>query len=445
MKLRILNYGISANHGQMTALASFDNPVAISDYDAFAFDPNALLGQGAHGRALFERRQRELHDLINLKTGIVVCLLRADQQMGVVALGGVSIYGLLDAASPAASALVRNRVRDGVGSQWSLVPAAKGALGGYFRVLQGNLHFEAYLQAVANEVGNAGGTVFAVNSVGYPVAAEFVVVGGRVCFVPIPRDVPGDRVGAAIARIVDTHFGGPTEIDIPAWASEVIVPGATASDNRIGELEEKKNEVDAEISALKDKRSELTNYRRLLFGYGKTLLEPVVRQAFRLLGFEVPEPEQYAGEWDVELKEPASGKTAIGEVEGSEGAIDVDKYRQLLDYFQAEVLEGRIHKGILIGNGWKSKELDAPERRTQFTEHALRGARQNAFCMLPTSELFKVVCAVLESPSDEALRIEIRDSILSTIGIWTFARDVVTPSRAVGGLKAAAPPPASGS
>jgi len=42
------------------------------------------------------------------------------------------------------------------------------------------------------------------------------------------------------------------------------------------------------------------------------------------------------GDWDFELREPAAGSTAIGEVEGADGPVDVDKYRQLLDYFQAE-------------------------------------------------------------------------------------------------------------
>jgi hypothetical protein len=142
------------------------------------------------------------------------------------------------------------------------------------------------------------------------------------------------------------------------------------------------------------------------------------------LGFVVPEPEEYEGEWDVDLADPGTGRTAIGEIEGSEGVINVDKFRQLLDYFQIEVLEGRVRKGILTGNGHRLKELGDPERQNQFTEKVLRGARQNGFCLLPTTELFKALCAVLESPLDEALKIEIRNSLLSTVGVWTFARGI---------------------
>lgn len=34
------------------------------------------------------------------------------------------------------------------------------------------------------------------------------------------------------------------------------------------------------------------------------MLEPVVRSAFKLFDFTVPEPDEYAGEWDVQLHEP---------------------------------------------------------------------------------------------------------------------------------------------
>jgi hypothetical protein len=43
--------------------------------------------------------------------------------------------------------------------------------------------------------------------------------------------------------------------------------------------------------------------------------------------------------------------------------------------------------------------------------------------MMPTAELFKAACAVLEFPEDEGQKIRIRQSIFSTTDVWTFARD----------------------
>ena len=86
------------------------------------------------------------------------------------------------------------------------------------------------------------------------------------------------------------------------------------------------------------------------------------------------------------------------------------------------ILEGRVHKGVLIGNGFRLKPLDSPERQNQFSTHALNGASANGYCLVPTAELFNAVCSVLENPEDEGLKIEIRNSLLATVGIWTFNR-----------------------
>ena len=146
----------------------------------------------------------------------------------------------------------------------------------------------------------------------------------------------------------------------------------------------------------------------------------LVRYALRLLGFTVPEPEEYDGEWDIQVVDPATGKSALAEVEGAEGRIDVHKYRQLLDYIEAEAQEGRDHKGVLIGNGFRLLPPDAPERQDQFSDHARRGAQRNQFCLLPTTELFKALCTVLASPQDAILKSFIRGSLLTTTGPWEF-------------------------
>src|SRR5437867_11519786 len=81
---------------------------------------------------------------------------------------------------------------------------------------------------------------------------------------------------------------------------------------------------------------------------------------------------------------------------------------------------------MLIGNGFRLLAPKVPERRIQFSEHAQRGAARNQFCLVPTMELFKAVCAVLESPEDQALKATIRESLLATTGPWSFAREQAT-------------------
>jgi hypothetical protein len=430
MKKRILSFGVVATHDLVTAMGNLNDALSISDYDAFVYDPVALQPQGVSPEN-YSRRQAEIRDLIAQKGGVAICLLRPKSFVSVPAsLPQVAdTYGLFDLVATAnAMARIRGALRAGWGSRVQAVTSARGPSVGYLRVLDKSLCFAAYLETPHSNLEDIGATIFAVDSVSHPVAIELVIGAGRICFVPVPNNADGERVGSAIVRIVEAHFGGLGDIEAPAWASGVEIPGASADDGRIATLETQRNQIDAEISSLQRRRAELLNFRLLLYGYGKPVLEPVVRSALRTLGFDVPESDDYKGDWDVELHEPRSSATAIGEIEGSTGAIDIDKYRQLLDYIETEFREGRDHRGILIGNGYRLTAPEAPERQKQFTEHVLRGAERNEFCLLPTTELFKAVCTVLETAEDHGLKIRIRDSILSTVGVWTFAREVPAPA-----------------
>ncbi len=413
---------MAATHDAITPLPNIENALSISDFDAFVIDPNILAG--APTPETFQRRRGELQDLLEKKGGMIICVLRPNNLQGVVqGVGAFNRYSLLEqAASPAYRAVVA-AVGSGAGSSVTVINSARGPTASYFQVLQQKLRFEAFLRLTEAQVAQYSGVVFAVNSVRHAIAVEFRTGEGMVAFVPVPHDVPGERVGAAIVKMVASHFNKRTDIDAPDWSQGIAVPGAHAYDVRIAELSTQRERLTTEMSDLEIRREEITSYIRLLFGYGKGVLEPEVRTALRLLGFTIREPEEYVGEWDIDLRDGQSGATAIGEVEGSEGPIDVDKSRQLLDYIEAEATEGRDHKGILIGNGFRLTPPEAPARLQQFSDHARRAAARFQFCLLPTTELFKAVCAVLESPQDEVLKVQIRESLLGAVGAWSFARE----------------------
>jgi hypothetical protein len=418
MKPRILIFHLAAAHDWFTSLSGLSEATSISDFDAFAFDPAGLLG-GTIQNTDFVRKQQELADLIHAKGGIILCLLRPTVHIQTT-FGPQNCWSLLHQVSPNVSRVMAAAVRVGEGSQISPARSVDGASSQYFRILRQALRFTAYLDTTVPTITGLNGKVFATDSIGKPIAVEFSVGQGVLCFVPVPHNVTGEQIGAAIASTIGFHFKKPIDIDVPAWCRDITVTGASAHDERIRDLERSKEEIATEISALEDKRNELRNFKRLLYGYGKAILEPAVRAAFRLFGFAVPEPEEYRGEWDIQLGDSQSNRTAIGEIEGSKGPIDVDKYRQLNDYVDAETLDGRDHKGLLIGNGFRETDLNAPERQAQFSEHALRGAARNQFCLVPTTDLFKAVCAVLRDDTNESLRTRIRNSFFETVGVWSF-------------------------
>jgi hypothetical protein len=425
MGRRILSFGAGATHARITKLTNFENEICLSDYDALVFDSSALRNATINAGTFF-RKQAELGDLVQRKGGLLVCFLRPPFQLQVLGSGYSDVLNIFDAANARASGMVKETLRTGVTTLWGAIKGAKGVTAGYLLALKGRLRSEAFLNTDEARLQSYAGKLLAANSAGWPVAVEFESGPGRLCFVPVPQDVPEGQLGSVIARMVEEHYGGPVEMDTPGWADAVSVPGADTNIVRISELERQREGIGAELSRLGTERSELLNFRVLLYGYGKSVLEPVVRRAFEKLGFKVLQPEEYQGEWDVDLTDEKSGASAVGEVEGSEGAINVDKLRQLLDYVESEENEGRSRKGILVGNGYRLKRLDETERGEQFTQMAVTRAARYGYCLLPTTELFAAVCAVLESRENEGLKNHIRDSILSTVGPWKFTTPAQT-------------------
>jgi hypothetical protein len=110
-------------------------------------------------------------------------------------------------------------------------------------------------------------------------------------------------------------------------------------------------------------------------------------------------------------------------VQGPAGLVKVDKYRPLPDYIETEALEGREHKGILIGG---LLSLNPANGRINFLSTLARGAKKNEFCLLPTTELFKAVCALLENQPDYAMKGQIRESRCPPPHFCLFARSVTS-------------------
>ncbi|HVB57077.1 MAG TPA: hypothetical protein VNE63_11695 [Candidatus Acidoferrales bacterium] len=422
MARQILSFGVPGTHPRISKLQNFEDAICLSDYEALVFDPFAISSVSVTNE-VFARRQAEVKDLVQRKGGLLVCYLRPATGVQVVGRGLVDVLSLFDPVDVRIVGMVRRTLRKGTSINWEPVKGVSGIAGDYLEALSGHLRAEAFLEAEDRDVRSYSGTVIAVNSVGWPVSVEFLSGTGRLCFVPVAVDVPDGQLGAAIAHMVEDHFGGGVDIDAPAWSEIITVPGADAHDSRIEELEKEAKRVAEELSQLSEERSALLNFKVLLYGYGKSVLEPVVRRAFRALGFTVLEPEQYKGDWDLDVADPGGAVTAVGEVEGSEGAISIGKLRQLLNYVEAEEDAGRNRKGILVGNGYRLKDLDEPERHNQFTEKVLKEACGFEYCLLPTTELFAAVCAVLKAKNDETLMKHIRASLLARVGVWSFVED----------------------
>lgn len=255
---------------------------------------------------------------------------------------------------------------------------------------------------------------------GEPVAVEiypYDTKSGRVIFVPpISEFDVSDRTKAAgvIQDCIVASIDVDTSESEPKWVKKYQMPGLAALNDAVATIEQQIQESELALAKAEEARDEVAHYKKLLWTTGTHQLEPVVREALSLFGFNVVKE----GDRDAVLFFDGI-KLAIAEVEGPTGAVDVDKYRQLLGYVQDEFVEtGVLLKGILIGNGFRL--LEPGTRKVQFTEKCIEGAEQQKYCLLDTNQLFEATKAILSDPSEE-LKSHIRHDILNTSGIYTFS------------------------
>ena len=260
MRPKILNFGIAAGHDTIHGLGGLLDPTSISDFDAFVFDPHTFAtsieqlcrrtgpatfhaeakGQGHDIRKAIMRKRNEINSLLGRKGGVVICLLRPNDLKFTASGESQSLefnkYAFVeDLLTSPNKTLPLTKIVGGSGTIIHTSQNAEGAALQYLRILKGHLQFQAHFALSASYL-NQLGKVLAVDSVGNPVAAEFRVGTGVVSFLPIPIDVPVDRVGSAIIQTIRAFFVGPVGIEEPDWAVSLQVPGADVHNEEISRL-----------------------------------------------------------------------------------------------------------------------------------------------------------------------------------------------------------------
>ena len=278
----------------------------------------------------------------------------------------------------------------------------------YIDRFRANLLYRAYF----SEGGlGPGARVFARCTGGAAVGVELAVGNGRVVFLPPIRSLGTGTDRYPIAeRILDCTrhslsmaAAGPP----PAWASRYALPGLAEREARRQEAEGEIASAEARLDEARAEVESLERHRRLLWQEGKHGLEPVVRDALRLLGFKVTE----------DLDRPAEAiwgeETLLLEVEGSSEAVDMAPHYRLRRRLE-EALErtARPQRRLIVVNGYR---LRPPEERPAQYSDALRVAAETMRYGLVTGlQLFQAVEKALEK--DEAAVEAFRERLLSAEG-----------------------------
>lgn len=247
-----------------------------------------------------------------------------------------------------------------------------------------------------------------------PVAFSFQLNGGQVVFLPPVENPDSKKLAGVLLNCILANRGKIEETKPPPWLPSYkdSVPELSQLEQEMGKLATEIQKLDTQLANIQEQKAEKEKYLKLLYEQGKFQLEPVVRDAFSLLGFGVKEAEPSDG-----LLESDEG-VALLEVEGKDSTqIDRDKYRQLLDnVVDDERQTQQPKKGILVGNGFRLKH--PKERGQQFTKGAVDAATGSHFCLITTDTLFHLVCQVLEKPDDDELKSQIRKQLLTTDGLF---------------------------
>lgn len=440
---------------------SFSNKSSFTDYDVVIIDPYKIFATISHmalksngsvevdsdfGKSYsitMGRRAEETKLLLEKAGGIVVCFLRAKEPILRYILRykfkndyieNVHCYSWLpsqtyfwhfdykdiSSRSPLGKAGIKKlkRVKDYKFSSNSFNPTPRygseikeidktHSFSQYFSALRGEIYFETVINNTALiEIGKP----IAKNKVGEVVALELPFGQGKFIFLPpLAENSDIEKVSGILIDCIQKSLHWTQPFTKPVWASKYELPGDSEVEKESTTLQGKMMELEKKKQTIGKRKIKLEMLRGLLYEQGKYKLEPSVREAFRILDFQqVLEPEEYEEEYDLYIKE--KDLKIIGEVEGTNKQVDVKKYRQLLDYIEAEIEKDKNVKGILIGNGFS--DIDPKKRTEQFTPQAISGCKRRKFCRMTTYELFKAARAVLSNPCNKELKESIRKKIL---------------------------------
>lgn len=393
---------------------------SLADFDVVLVDP-LVMGLAVERRpsdwdqaqAILARRQSEIHDVLVRRGGVVVAYLRGPSvRMGwAVTTHVVSAYCWFPKfVSGSLDELLK--MREGVGTDIRLTKSAH-PFAAYIKAFKKSLFFDGEPEG---ELPPDSWVTFAATGTGRPIAFSCRIGPGTFVCIPPNSETDAKKETGVVLDCVRGMLGSAEAESPPDWARSCPVPGQQEWETEDTELAAQEETLRQQRAALHEQKQAIDRVRMLLYATGTHQLEEAVRNGLRILGFEVL--EDHEGDADVYAQAPEG--FAVGEVEGTDGQVDIQKHRQLLDYCE-QVNESGECKGVLFGNGYRQQPPD--KRSEQFTDQVIKGAKRQGFCLVPTCELFKAVCFVLGRGEtlSAATKARIRRSILEDAGVWKFS------------------------
>lgn len=237
-------------------------------------------------------------------------------------------------------------------------------------------------------------------------------VSGPIIFLPPPTKVSPEE---AIDLLINSYTNGILIEPPPQWEQEIELPGLHELENQIAQKEKEVEVLAKEIAKLKDKMTDITKLRRLLWADDGSL-ENAVKDAFIILGFseirKIRQPN--LEDWVIDFKYNSEFKHGVFEIKGAEKHTSLADLTQCNKWVEDYLLDNIKVKGIFVPNQYR--HMDVRKRKLEFAPNEIEYAQTRGICILPSEEIFK---AVREKLKENKLitREYIEKRIISTNGI----------------------------
>lgn len=427
---KILSIGLYPSDPDITVVSSMENSPSLFDYDIVIVDPSKIKYRDFmldwniewidHGD---ERNYVEIQDRIRKesgllleKGGLIVCLVTPviGLQYSYVSTIGEQTkkftnYDWLPFKQKGkrfSDCLVQGKGTDViVGNNSSVSQYLKMKEIEWYAYFEGliDLRLDRTVFEEIKDDANFKIEILGKNRADKPVSFVVNIGNGRIVFLPLSRH---DKFTDILVQAAVKLSHKKIEKTAPLWIRNYLIPGEKELQNKLKKYNNDIQELESKKKQLFTQMEKTISIKKLLYEQDN-VLEDAVKDAFVELGFSMRK------KGDIDWVAEADGKEAVVEVTGTDKPITIDKLRQLLEYVQTEENTDKIpDKAILVGNHFLNK--DPKDRGDAFTEKAIKAAAVNSICLIPTTELYGILCQLREQKVSSN---EIRDKIFSTSGV----------------------------
>jgi len=216
---------------------------------------------------------------------------------------------------------------------------------------------------------------------------------GPIIWLPPTTEI---SVYDSINLILKERYGIIIDQSPPSWVNNYRLPRQVQLFFEITTYQQQIEAVKREMHAAIERLKRETYYTQLLYGQGTDILEPVVRDTFRVLGALVEDPT--CNNEDGRMCDP-SGRHFVIEIKGRTKTAKYDDVRQLNQWVDDIIhKEGKQTKGILVMNAYCN--MPPSDRKTAFEDNCVKFAEQRDFCLLTSTQLFNALLLFQEEKLD---------------------------------------------